>query len=283
MTWLEITSSWFQIIRLISLRLLFTVEELSGTVPWMERLVQPDNPDAYDPTLMPSMQLSIRVIYCKALAPLVHFLTAQGAVLQWPQEFDDWVVRWGKEDEHRLPGTQRLIAFMEKVLPQLTARMPYTSAHRTRARTRHPTNHTRPMPLALLMVVALPQFALGDLAPTPRSEVALRHFLAAAGTRAPRSAVTTVSAYGRLPAKACRPLEIDPVFSLHSPRAGWVTYCRHHGTAFQERLDRGRWTNPALLRGYIDIVGSLHTPPLSCYEDLATWMLGEFKACFPTR
>jgi len=345
MTWLEITTGWFQPIRLICLRLLFIVEELSGAVHWMERLAQPDSPGTYAPTLMLGLKPSTRKIYCKALAPFVHFLAVHDADPQCPRELDRWVVRWWKVDEHRHPGTlERLVASMERVLPQLKSRMPYTRAHLARARMRHPTNHTRPMPLALLIVIALqlhgmgyprvagvlllqwafglrpgealssivddlvvprrgardtvpvimlgrrshgtkagrPQFALGDLALTPWLDIVLRRFLAATGRHAQLSAVATVNEYGRLLAKACRQLAIDPVFSPHSPRAGWATYCRHHGIAFQEILERGRWTNPASLRGYIDIVGSMHTPIPSRYEEIATWMLGDFEARFPT-
>ena len=95
------------------------------------------------------------------------------------------------------------------------------------------------------------QFARANLTLTPRLDIALRHFLAAAGTRAQLSLVATVNEYRRLLAQACRQWRLDPVFSPHSPRAGWATYCRQHGSPFQEMLDRGRWANPASLRGYM--------------------------------
>ena len=79
----------------------------------------------------------------------------------------------------------------------------------------------------------------------------------------------------------CRRLGLEPRWTSHCPRAGWATAQFTLGTPFGEIMEMGRWSSPASLRTYLDVVASdaiASAPDVTQYQDYMQWLDATFLA-----
>jgi len=110
----------------------------------------------------------------------------------------------------------------------------------------------------------------------PEGMAVLRR-MAATTPRGPRlSPITTTTELGRLLRKACLALSL-PIFTAHSPRAGWATTQRLRGRPCFELMEDGRWESPSSLRRYLDAVTAIAgDQTTTLISPTAVWLRGDF-------
>jgi integrase len=81
----------------------------------------------------------------------------------------------------------------------------------------------------------------------------------------------------------CRHVGLEPRWTSHCPRAGWATAQFTLGTPFGEIMEMGRWSSPASLRTYLDVVASdaiAAAPDVSHYQEYMQWLDATFLSAW---
>jgi len=121
-----------------------------------------------------------------------------------------------------------------------------------------------------------PQFVLLQEENCPEGMAVLRRMAATTPRGTRLSSITTTTELGRLIRKACLALSL-PIFTAHSPRAGWATTQRLRGRPFLELMEDGRWESPSSLRRYLDAVTAISVDQATTHiSPTAVWLRGDF-------
>ena len=123
------------------------------------------------------------------------------------------------------------------------------------------------------------QFALAD---SLIAEVLVSAFSLSTAGADRLSSFTSVGQWNLFIKKYTKLAGLDPLWTSHSPRAGWAVEQRMQGVAFAEIRELGRWRSDGALRTYLDVANS-HYMQLNLQHVAATaeWLEADFCARFP--
>jgi len=126
-----------------------------------------------------------------------------------------------------------------------------------------------------------PQYALGNITIFPWVAALMDRFKRTTPGKAKLSSVALVSDYSRIISQSSARVGYDPPATAHGPRSGWATLLRQRGVLFSEIQELGRWADPATLRIYIDVAGTLQRPCPDRVRVMADWTLANMSSRFP--